>query len=53
VTLITHRALVRVSTVHDEKFWKYHQVSESFFFNLSPNSSEGLAGVTRAMLPLR
>ena len=45
VTLITHRALARVSTVHDEKFWKYHQVSESFFFNLSPNSSEGLLGL--------
>jgi len=45
VTLVTHRALARVSSVHDKKFWQYHKVSESFFFSLSPSSSEGLLGL--------
>ncbi len=45
VTLVTHRALARVSSMHDKKFWQYHKVSESFFFSLSPSSSEGLLGL--------
>ena len=45
VTLVTHRALARVSSDRDKKFWQYHKVSESFFFSLSPSSSEGLLGL--------
>jgi hypothetical protein len=50
VVLVTHRDFTRVNTVHDQKFWKYHETSCAFFFNISPMSAE--AGIRRHC-PLR
>jgi hypothetical protein len=37
--------LTRVNTVHDQMFWKYHETSTRFFFNVSSMSTEGLLGL--------
>ena len=43
--LQTFKAFTRVKTVHQEKFWKYHRLSEGFFFNLSPGGDSNLLGL--------
>ena len=45
ISLVTHKDLSRVNTVHEKKFWKYHDASCQFFFNVSPMSSDGLLGL--------
>jgi hypothetical protein len=45
VMLQTFKAFTRVKTVHREKFWKYHRMSEGFFFNLSPGGDSNLLGL--------
>ena len=45
VTLVTHKDLTRVNSVHDQKFCKYHETSTKFFFNVSPTSTDGLLGL--------
>ena len=45
VSLVTHKDFSRVNTVHEEKFWRYHEQSCAFFFNASPLSEDGLMGM--------
>ena len=45
ISLVTHKDLSRVNTVHEKKFWKYHDASCQFFFNVSPMSPDGLLGL--------
>ena len=45
VMLVTEKELTRVNTINDQKFWKYHETSTKFFFNVSPTSTEGLLGL--------
>ena len=40
VSLVTHQDFSRVNTVHEEKFWRYHEQSCAFFFNASPLSED-------------
>jgi len=46
VALQTSKSFVRVNSVHGEKFWKYHDVSCAFSFNVAPST------IKQAMLGL-